>query len=184
MRNLFCAEKNMSENEEAQEAPEKKSGLLGKLIVWGVIFVLGAGAGAATPMLMGSNKTSEHLNVNAVGVKLMDFPEPDDKVAFIEFDEMVVNLNDPRFSNYLTCSITLQVAKSQEIALTKLIEEKSAILKNWLIAHVRDKKPEEVRGKFGHNMLRREIHGKFNELLFTDGIERIQDVLFKDFKVQ
>ncbi len=55
---------------------------------------------------------------------------------------------------------------------------------NWLIGHLRDKQLEDVRGKFGQNMLGREIHGKFNELLFTDGIERIQDVLFRDFKVQ
>lgn len=183
MRNLVRA-RNMAENEEAQAAPEKKSGLMGKLIVWGAIFVLGAGAGAATPLLIGSDKSTGQSDLNSMGVELMDFPEPDDKVAFIEFDEMVVNLNDPRFSNYLTVSLSLQVAKSQEIALTELVTEKSVILKNWFIAHVRDKKPEEVRGKFGHNMLRREIHGKFNELLFTDGIERIQDVLFKDFKVQ
>ena len=175
----------MAENEEAQEeAPEKKPGLMGKLIVWGVIFVIGVGTGVATPMLIGSDKSSEPSDMDALGLELMDFPEPDEEVAFVPFDEMVVNLNDPRFSNYLTCSMSFQVAKSQELAITKLVEEKSVILKNWFIAHVRDKKPEEVRGKFGHNMLRREIHGKFNDLLFTDGIERIQDVLFNDFKVQ
>ena len=60
----------------------------------------------------------------------------------------------------------------------------NVVLKNWLIAHLREKKLEDVRGKLGHNTLRREIHDKFNEMLFTDGIERIQDVLFQDFKVQ
>lgn len=177
----------MAENNDAPDAgdaPEKKSGFLGKLIVWGVIFLLGAGAGAAVPMMTQGSQSGGNDLETAIGVKLMDIPEADDKTAFVDFEEVVVNLNDPRYSRYLTCSFSLQIAKSQESALIKLIEEKNAVLKNWLIAQIRDKKLEEVRGKFGQNMLRREIHGKFNELLFTDGVERIQDVLFKDFKVQ
>ena len=105
-------------------------------------------------------------------------------MAFIDFDEVVVNLNDVRYSRYVTCTFSLQIAKSQELAIQKLVDEREVVLKNWLIAHLRDKKLEDVRGKLGHNTLRREIHDKFNEMLFTDGIERIVDVLFQDFKVQ
>jgi flagellar basal body-associated protein FliL len=176
----------MAEETESAETSEKKPGLMGKLIMWGVIFALGAGAGFAAPMLSGStpDDDSDVQNPGVVGVKLMDFPEPVDEKAFIEFDEVVANLNDPRASRYVNCTLSLQVSKSQTEALTKLVEEKNALLKNWLIAHLRDKTLDEVRGKYGHNLLRREIHGKFNEMLFTDGIERIEDILFSDFKIQ
>lgn len=176
----------MAEETEAPEAEEeKKPGMMGKLIVWVVIFVMGAGAGAAVPLLTGSGDAADNTtNPATLGIELMDFPEPGEEISFIEFDEVVANLNDPRASRFVTCTLSLQIAKTHEEAMTKLVEEKGALLKNWLIAHLRDKELEEVRGKYGHNMLRREIHGEFNHLLFTDGIERIQDVLFRDFKIQ
>lgn len=172
-----------SEDTEAQEGDGKsKGGLVGKLIVWGIIFAMGAGAGFAVPVLTGSTPP-EKTEVD-IGVKRMDFPEPTDEIAFIEFDEVVANINDELQSRYVTCSVTLQVSKSQLEALTTLVEEKKTLLKNWLLAHLRDKTLEEIRGKYGHNLLRREIHGQFNEILFTDGIERIQDILFRDLKTQ
>lgn len=175
----------MSEANEGAEPTPKKPGIVGKLIVWGVVFLLGAGTGAAVPLLTSSAEVDDQTpDLGTVGITLMDFPEPNEEIAFIEFDEVVANLNDPRASRYTTCTLSLQVAESQLVELTKLVGEKNVLLKNWLIAHLRDKSMEEVRGKYGHNLLRREIHGKFNEILFTDGIERIQDVLFRDFKIQ
>ena len=173
------------EASEVQEEAQKKTGFVGKFIIWFVIFVMGVGAGAAVPLLTGSEPAVDPENLeHKLGVELMDFPEPGDETAFIDFEEVVVNLDDPPFSRYITINFSLQIAKTQELDLTKLVEEKKVVLKNWLLSHLRDKKLKEVRGKFGSNMLRREIHGKFNELLFTDGVERIQDVLFNDFKVQ
>ncbi|MCC9602942.1 flagellar basal body-associated FliL family protein [Stieleria sp. JC731] len=164
-------------------ADEKKKGGLGKIIVWGLIFVMGAGTGIAVPLfVLPSNQST--ASQPAPDENRMDIPEPDDKLGFVDFDEVVVNLNDSRYSRYLTCTFSLQVAASQKDAIDKLVEDNNVVLKNWLIAHLRDKKLEDVRGKLGHNLLRREIHDKFNEMLFTDGIERIQDVLFQDFKVQ
>lgn len=171
-------------DENTEEAEVKKPGLIGKLIVWSVIFVMGAGAGFAVPMLTSAPPEDEGVNPALVGVKVMDFPEPDDEIAFLTFDDVTANLNDPRQSRYITCAMSLQVSKAQELALTELLEQKKILLKNWLIAHLRDKTMEDVKGKYGQNLLRREIHGKFNELLFTDGIERIQDILFSDFKIQ
>lgn len=178
----------MSEEESPEvESPdeEKKSGgLVSKLLVWGVVFFLGIGTGVAVPMLVLPGKSQQASGSETDNPSKMDIPEPDDKAAFIEFDEVVVNLNDTRYSRYVTCTFSLQVANSQLEAIQLLVDEQNVVLKNWLIAHLREKKLEDVRGKLGHNTLRREIHDKFNELLFTDGIERIQDILFQDFKVQ
>ena len=170
-----------NETEEAATQPAKKGGL-GKIIVWGVVFVLGIGTGVGVAVFVLPQKAAEaSANVND---NRMDIPEPDDKIAFIDFDEVVVNLNDPRYSRYVSCTFSLQIALSQQIAIQQLVDEREAVLINWLIAHLREKQLEDVRGKLGHNTLRREIHDQFNNILFTDGIERIQDVLFKDFKVQ
>ena len=176
----------MAQEKEGEEAaPAKKPGMMGKLLVWGVVFLIGAGTGAAVPLLTAPAAAEDPgTDARTVGIKLMDFPEPGEEVAFIDFEEVVANLNDPRSSRYTTCTLSLQIAKSQEEALTKLVEEKNVMLKNWLIGHLRDKTLEQLRGQYGLNLLRREIHDKFNEILFTDGIERIQDVLVKDFKVQ
>ena len=171
------------ENESGADANKKSGGMLSKLVIWGVVFVMGAGTGVAVPMfLMPSD--GKQAGTTVVDANRMDIPEPDDKLAFVEFDEVVVNLNDDRYSRYLTCTFSLQIAASQQEAIQKLVDDQNVVLKNWLIAHLRDKKLEDVRGKLGHNLLRREIHDKFNAMLFTDGIERIQDVLFQDFKVQ
>jgi flagellar basal body-associated protein FliL len=167
--------------DETQDKP--KGGMLSKLLVWGVVFFVGAGTGVAFPLFVLPSGATEAKEA-VVDPNRMDIPEPDDKTAFIDFEEVVVNLNDSRYSRYLTCTFSLQVAGSQQEAIQKLVDENRVVLKNWLIAHLRDKKLEDVRGKLGHNLLRREIHDKFNEMLFTDGIERIQDVLFQDFKVQ
>lgn len=177
----------MAEEEEVQEESaeeEKSGGLVSKLIVWGVVFMLGIGTGVAVPMFVLPQNDNSANAANTDDVQRMDIPEPDDKPAFIDFDEVVVNLNDTRYSRYVTCTFSLQVAASQLEAIQLLVDEQNVVLKNWLIAHLREKKLEDVRGKLGHNTLRREIHDKFNEILFTDGIERIQDVLFQDFKVQ
>ena len=174
----------MADQEEEENADEKKSGgFLSKLIIWGVVFVLGVGTGVAAAMMVMPPQGDSGANTVPM-VEKMDIPEPDEKPAFIEFDEVVVNLNDVRYSRFVTCKFSIQIANSQKLAIETLLEDHKAVLTNWLIAHLRDKQLEDVRGKLGHNTLRREIHDKFNEVLFTDGIERVQDVLFQDFKVQ
>lgn len=171
------------ENDSDSKDKKKSGGMMSKLMVWGVVFIMGTGTGVAVPMVLMPSDASSAAEP-APDENRMDIPEPDEELGFVEFDEVVVNLNDDRYSRYLTCTFSLQVAKSQQEAIQKLVDDQNVLLKNWLIAHLRDKKLEDVRGKLGHNLMRREIHDRFNEMLFTDGIERIQDVLFQDFKVQ
>lgn len=169
------------EEPEGDDAASAKPGMVAKLGVWGIVFALGIGTGTAVSMFVLPQSTEP---APMPTVERMAIPEPDEKIAFIDFDEVVVNLDDQRFSRYITCTFSLQIANSQLVAIQALVDEQEAKLVNWMIAHLRDKKLEDVRGKLGHNTLRREIHDAFNQILFTDGVERIQDVLFRDFKVQ
>ncbi len=111
-------------------------------------------------------------------------PLTPDRTAFVPFGEVTVNLNEGRLNRYLRLKIALQVDKEQAEYVTKVLEQKRLLLRNWLLSHLSDKDQEEIRGAAGQNMLRREIRDRFNEILFSDGYDRVYDVLFEEFNVQ
>lgn len=128
---------------------------------------------------------------------------------FVSFGRIVVNLNEPSLTKYLSLDITLQVdAKDQELVRRMVlppaneapsegkekdkgpanpkfsVESRLPILRTWLTSHLADKSIEDVRGKVGVNRLRREIQDQFNVLMFDDGRERVRDVLFEEFHIE
>ena len=107
-----------------------------------------------------------------------------DGPTFVSFGRTVVNLNDPTLTRYLSLEVTLQASGPDEDDVKAALEARKPILQTWLTSHLADKTLEDVRGKVGVNRLRREIQDNFNALLFTDGRERIQDILFEEFHVQ
>jgi len=107
-----------------------------------------------------------------------------DGPSFIPFGRMVTNLNEQTLTKYLSLEITLQTDAEHEEEVTAAIEARKPILSTWLTSHLADKTLEDIRGKVGVNRLRREIQDNFNSLLFTDGRERVLDVLFEEFHVQ
>ena len=182
------SEEQKADGEAAGEEAPAKSSFMRDLII-GVVFLAGGiGTGAVVPMFLASDKEANADSIEEEkeeeAPKEMDIPPAEEETAYIEYDEIVVNLNDERYSRFLTCKFSLQVAESQLTAIEELVTKKNAMLKNWLISHLREKQLDSVKGMAGQNALRREIHDQFNSMLFTDGIERIQDVLFEDLKVQ
>jgi flagellar protein FliL len=175
----------MSEPEktDAKPAAAKKPGMV-MLVVVGALAV---GGGVGTPLLISKlsgdeAETTAHARVTKIAG--IEMPEPGSKTTFIDFEEVVVNLNESRFNRYLKLGFSLQIASTQKSAIETLIKQKQVVLKNWLISHIADKSLEDVGSKIGHNRLRREIHDQFNLVLFDDGVERVQDVLFKEFNIQ
>ena len=169
----------MTEETEESEAP-KASGGINKLLIWLVVAVIAIGSGVATPIVIAQMRSSD----GAPEEKIAAEPDPEEEVEFIEFDEVTVNLDEARFSRYLRINFSLQVGKSQKADIEAKVEAKNTILKNWLQTHVSEKTTDDLRGKHGRNRLRREMNDYFNKVLFDDGIERIQDVLFREFHVQ
>ncbi|MBS0205399.1 MAG: flagellar basal body-associated FliL family protein [Planctomycetes bacterium] len=104
--------------------------------------------------------------------------------TFIPFGRTVVNLNDPALARYLSLEVTMQADGQDEEEVKTALESRKPILQTWLTSHLADKSLEDIRGKVGVNRLRREIQDNFNALLFTDGRERIQDILFEEFYIQ
>lgn len=109
---------------------------------------------------------------------------PHEGPYFVPFGRIVANINEPLLAKYLSLEITVQTDAENEADVKAAIELRKPILMTWLAAHIADKTPEDIRGKVGVNRLRREIQDNFNSLLFTDGRERLQDILFEEFHYQ
>ncbi len=164
--------------ESDQQAPVKKGP---GAIVWLMLLVVAAGGGFAVPFLMADAAPKEAEDEAAPPP--LDLSNADDAIA-LPFGDVTVNLDEGRMNRYLRLKIAVLVPKEEELLVTEAIEAKSAVLKNWLLSHLADKTLEEIRGKAGLNMLRREIRSEFNETLFTDQRDRVYDILFEEFNVQ
>lgn len=106
------------------------------------------------------------------------------KHAYVQFGEVVVNLNEDRLTRYLKVKFLLVCDAREEKALAELVQKRKPVLKNWLLAHLSDKSLQEVSGASGVNKLRREIWHQFNTELYSDGSEKILDIFFEEFVVQ
>ncbi len=171
----------MATEEKPESANEKKGGLLSKLVLWLVVVVVSIGGGFATPIVV-AKLTGPAAPGTAPPAAVK--PNTVEDVEFIDFDEIVAVLGKSKFSRYLKLNLTVQVAKSQRSVVEKKIAQRTAVLRNRIISHIAEITEEDLAGQHGHNQLRRHIHTIFNEALFDDGIERIQDVLFREFQVQ
>ena len=173
----------MAEQESQEGSGDQKPAGKGGLIVTLIVAIAAIAGGISLPFAM------EHLTVASADAgdgdeQQLPEPEPEEEIDFIPFDEVTVNLNEARFSRFLRLNFSLQVAKSQKADIEKLVESKAAIFKNWMQVHLSEKSTEDLNGSFNRNRIRREMQDFFNKILFDDGIERVQEVLFDEFHVQ
>ena len=167
------------QNAAEQADEEKPKGKMG-IVVVAILVMVSAAAGFALPTMLNA-KPDDNRKDDAVA---MELPEPTGKPGFVSFGETVANLNDGRMTRYLRLGVTIQVDEAQVLAIEELYTKREAVLKNWLLSHISDKTMDDIRGASGQNRLRREIQEQFNTVLFPDGVDRIQDVLFEEFNVQ
>jgi flagellar FliL protein len=160
-------------------APPAKGGKM-LLIVVGVCGVMALAAGVAVPYFLmhapakDSHAKDEGSHGHSSGAKR----------SYVNFGDVVVNLNEDRLTRYLRVKLLLVIDARDEKEMTELITKNKPLLKNWLISHLSDKSLLEVSGAPGVNKLRREIWHEFNKELFPDGSEKILDIFFEEFVVQ
>ena len=171
----------MAEESETPEDGEAASGKKGGMLIWIVVMIISIVGGAATPIVLAGLGSKEESRPDIADVVVLD---PEEEFEFIEFDEVTVNLSEARFSRYLRINFALKVGKSQMAEVQKQLDAKTIICKNWLQMHVAEKSTDDLNGRYGRNQVRREILDYFNEALFSDGIERIQDIMIIEFNVQ
>ena len=173
-------EEQKAEEQAEGESSEKKGGLGGALVMGAVVLGSG-GAGFAVPYLAPGLVTAQEAEGQEVEspAKL-----PEEEQAYIEFEGLSVNLDEGRLNRYLRVSFSLLVDKSKELEITAEVEKKKLKLKNWLLSYLADKSMDEIRGAAGLNRVRREVQDHFNEVLFPDGNDGINDILFNEFNIQ
>lgn len=110
--------------------------------------------------------------------------KPKEGPQYLPFGQIVVNLNVPDKVIYLSLDIVLQADARFEKEVKEAMDARKVVLKTWLVSHLADKTLNDIHGKAGVNQLRREIQDNFNSLLFKDGHERVQDILFEEYHVQ
>lgn len=170
----------MSEDKQGTEstgeggAPKKSIGI----VVWLVVAIVSVGAGAALPFLLFSPSDADPSGSGKQTLTSNEAP------AFVDFGEVVVNLNEPRMNRYLRLRISLVVDKSNRSAVDDAVNKNKANLISWLLSYLADKRMDDIRGGVGQNMLRREMQNHFNAVLFPQGEQRIRNVLFEEFSIQ
>jgi flagellar basal body-associated protein FliL len=104
--------------------------------------------------------------------------------AFIDFGQVVVNLDEGQLNRYLQVQIALQVQDEQIAQVSARVASNKAALMDWLLGHLSDQSLEDIRGSESQNRLRNEIKDGFNTVLFPGSEGQIQLVLFEKFVVQ
>lgn len=104
---------------------------------------------------------------------------------YIPFDPIVVSLAGERRVRYLQVTLTLKAKKEIAKALRPEIEgDQKAVLKNWLLVHLSDKRVEDIDGGAAIKRLQREIEDGFNAILFENCGCKVNEVLFEEFNIQ
>ena len=148
------------------------------LILLSLSGALAVGAGIAVPFFLRLEKHDSESTSGAESKHLTG------KRAYVQFGDVVVNLNEERLTRYLRVKLLLVVDSANEKLMNDLVLKNKPSLKNWLIGYLSDKSLQDVSGAGGVNKLRREIWREFNAQLFSDGAETIQDIFFEEFVVQ
>ena len=177
------ADEQTSEADGAEGDSKKSSGGVLSAILWAAIGMTCGVGGLLLPRL-----TPQLFGAEPPVAEEEDAPpelsDENVKWGYVDFGEVIVNLNSDRLNRYLRVSITLLVAETDKESITELVENQRAILKNWLLSYLSEVSMTDIRGAAGQNRLRRDIQDNFNTVLFSDGYDRIRDVLFQEFNVQ
>jgi len=118
------------------------------------------------------------------GEPVEEEPVDPDAPAYLPFDRMVLNINDPTYNLFMNLEIAVQTTHEHEEEVAEAMKLRHAAIKTWITTHVADKTRDDLSGKVGVNKLRREIQDNFNSLLFDDGSEHVKDVLFEEYLIQ
>jgi flagellar basal body-associated protein FliL len=207
-------EKSQQAEPEAKGSSEKtvpaegKCGLMMWLILGAVVVVCGVG-GFVLPNLMGGTEPSANADANTVGQKpisedpLADYTggaesggEGEGKEGasviigkeswiYDKLDSIVANLDEPGVTRYVRVSIILEISLKVDPRKGQVfLDEKKAVLQDWMTTYLAGLSLEDVRGSRNLNRIKREVLDQFNKLLFGPDKAYVEKVLFKEFAVQ
>jgi len=144
---------------------------------WLIVCLASMLAGAAAPMVLGAHNL---LGSSAAEKKAPAEPEHET----VAFGDVAVNLAEGRMQRYLRVKIVLQIETEAAEKFTKQLEKRKPVMKDWLIGHLSGKTLKDVGGTVGVKRIQREIHERFEEMLYPHGEGKPFEVLFEEFVVQ
>ena len=155
-----------------QTAP-RKVGLISWLALL-LAALLAIAAGFSVPLYL----LPEQPKKNAAPIRESKRP------ALVPFGDVVVNLGEERLTRYLRVKLLIVCDDVHQKTVNDMLTKQKPFMKSWLISYLSDQSLQEVSGAAGVNRVRREVRDHFNAMLFPDGSELIQDILFDEFVVQ
>lgn len=121
----------------------------------------------------------------ATGSESSSTEKGEKETVFVDFGSVVVNLAEGRLTRYLKVSIAMRVKSKWKAPLKKMMKSgKQSIFKNWLITYLSDLTLDDVKGSESIRKLREDVREGFNRILKEQGDMQVEEVLFKEFKVQ
>jgi flagellar FliL protein len=172
---------------EATEATEGGKGKGGKkkLILIAVpVLLAGIGAGLWFSGILPSMLGMGHVEEPAPAAEEADAVRPP---AFFDMPEVITNLNAPgRRPGYVKLRSKLEITRAEDAAAIQLALPR---LLDLFQTHLREMRPEELRGSAGTQRLREELVARANIAVApppgsTQPAPRIVDVLFLEMLVQ
>ena len=169
----------------ARTPRDNRAGASRVLLVVGIGLTLGAVVLGIAVAYAVTNKPPAAPQEGAAAEAVEAAPGPQGEWVYVPFGSTVVNLAGGRLTRYLQVTINLKVKKeSAEVVQAQIEEAQNAVLKNWLLVHLSDKRIEEVEGGASIKRLQREIEDGFNAILFESCGCKVDEVLFEEFNIQ
>jgi len=150
------------------------------LILAGAGFFIGRMLkGSSVPATAGAAQEDDEVQTNDA------VPDGGKTWFYKDFESVVANLNDPGVMRYVRATLTFEISSAApQGKTTKLFEEKSPILTNWLTIYLASLGLEDIRGDRNLKRIQVQILDAFNEQLFPNQKPKIKHILFKEFAIQ
>ena len=112
-------------------------------------------------------------------------PSSPDQSWFFDCDPVVANLDEPGVTRYVRATLIIEMSPEAEYEETNaLLEEKKALMRNWLTIYLAGCTLDDIRGRKNLVRIQSEIKDSLNDMLFKDSKPLISKILFKEFQIQ
>jgi flagellar basal body-associated protein FliL len=102
-----------------------------------------------------------------------------------ELDPVIANLDEPGVTRYVRATLILEMNPALDQARgMAMLEEKKALLRDWLTIYLAGCTLEETRGSKNLVRLKAEIRDAYNDYLFKNSKPMVQSILLKEFAIQ
>jgi flagellar basal body-associated protein FliL len=162
--------------------------VIGRIILSGPASAHAASGPETTPAKESAAQKSKETEKEKTAAKEKEHSKtvPDGSAPWgFELEPVIANLDEPGVTRYVRATLILEMSPAcdQETG-TVMLDEKKALLRDWLAIYLAGCTLEETRGSKNLVRIKAEIRDAFNDYLFKNSKPMIQSILLKEFAVQ